>query len=238
MSAAFGGVLLWTVATLPVLPGKAFAEGDGGVEVGILTCKKIPGTYEYYLVHSTVSVDCTFSRPEGEEHYSGRAGIGLGLDLNWKHTEDMAYSVIGGSADVRPDAHSLSGTYLGGRVSATVGVGGGVDVLIGGGGQSFSLQPLALALEVNSGKPYRTSCPATGRSTPPLRLSAGHIRRPSGRRRLPARARWEKTQRRLRFELHHRRETSSERSRTDWDGCSRSPTTRVASPRWRTGRGQ
>ena len=149
MSAVFSGVLLGAAATLPFLPGNASAEGEGGVEFGILTCKKIPGTYEYYLIHSTVSVDCVFSHPEGEEHYSGRAGIGLGLDLNWKHTEDMAYSVIGGSADVRPSAYGLSGTYLGGRISATIGVGGGVAILIGGGDQSFSLQPLAL--EVNSG---------------------------------------------------------------------------------------
>jgi hypothetical protein len=149
MSTVFGGVLLGAAVTIPALPGKAFAESEGGVEVGILTCKKIPGTHEYYVVHSTVGVDCLFSHPEGEEHYSGRAGIGFGLDLNWKHTEDIAYSVIGGSADVRPSAHSLSGTYLGGQASATVGVGGGVAVLIGGGDQSFSLQPLAL--EVNSG---------------------------------------------------------------------------------------
>ena len=149
MTAVLGGVLLGTAATLPVLPGKAFAEGEGGVEIGILTCKKIPGTYEYYLVHSTVGVHCVFSHPEGEEHYSGRSGIALGLDLNWKHTEDMAYSVIGGSGDVRPGAYGLSGTYLGGRVSATIGVGLGVAVLVGGGNQSFSLQPLAL--EVNSG---------------------------------------------------------------------------------------
>ena len=127
MSAVFGGVLLGATATLPVLPGQALAESEGGVEIGILTCKKIPGTHEYYFVHSTVGVDCIFSHPEGEEHYSGRAGIGLGLDLNWKHTEDMAYSVIGGSADVRPSAYSLSGRYIGGRASATVGVGVGVE---------------------------------------------------------------------------------------------------------------
>lgn len=72
MSAVFSGVLLGAAATLPVLPGTAFAEGEGGVEVGILTCKKIPDTHEYYVVHSTVGVDCIFSHPEGEEHYSGR----------------------------------------------------------------------------------------------------------------------------------------------------------------------
>ena len=109
MSAVFGGVLLVAAATLPVLPGSVFAEG--GVEVGILTCKKIPGTHEYYVVHSTVGVYCIFSHPEGAEFYSGRAGIGFGLDLNWKHTEDIAYSVIGGSADVQPGAHGLAGTY-------------------------------------------------------------------------------------------------------------------------------
>ena len=149
MSAVFGSVLLGAAAALPMLAGMVFAEGEGGVEVGILTCKKIPGTHEYYVVHSTVGVYCIFSHPEGAEFYSGRAGIGFGLDLNWKHTEDIVYSVIGGSSDVQPSAHGLSGTYIGGQASATVGVGGGVAVLVGGGDQSFSLQPLAL--EVNSG---------------------------------------------------------------------------------------
>ncbi len=149
MSVVCGSTLLGVVATLSVLPGTAFAGGDAGVAVGVLTCKKIPGTYEYYLVNSTVGVDCVFSHPQGKEHYTGRSGIGFGIDLNWKHTEDMIYSVIGGSSDVSPGAHGLSGTYVGARVSATVGVGTGAAILIGGGGQSFSLQPVAL--EINSG---------------------------------------------------------------------------------------
>jgi len=149
MSAVFGGVLLGTAAALPVIPGTASAAGNGGAEIGILTCTKIPDTQEYYLVYSTTGVNCVFTNLQGEEHYSGRAGIGLGLDLNWKDTADVAYSVIGGSTDTRPSAHSLSGTYLGARVSASVGVGGGVAVLVGGGDQSFSLQPLAL--EANTG---------------------------------------------------------------------------------------
>jgi hypothetical protein len=149
MSAVLGGVILVAVTTLIGISGTALAEGEGGVEIGVLTCKKIPGTLQYYLIHSTVGIDCVFSHPQGNEHYSGRAGIGLGIDLNWKHTEDMAYLVISGSSDVRPTAHGLSGTYLGGRVSATVGVGGGVAALVGGGDKNISLQPLAL--EVNSG---------------------------------------------------------------------------------------
>ncbi|MEN8204431.1 MAG: DUF992 domain-containing protein [Pseudomonadota bacterium] len=149
LSAVTGGVIMALATSLPLLTGEVLAEGAGGVEIGVLTCKKIPGTYAYYLVNSTVGVDCVFSHPEGSEHYSGRAGIGLGLDLNWKHTEDVVYAVIGGSSDVHPGAHGLAGTYLGGRVSATVGVGTGVAILVGGGNKNISLQPLAI--EANSG---------------------------------------------------------------------------------------
>ena len=149
LAVLLGGTCIAAVMTLAVIPVTSLAEEKSGLEVGVLTCKKIPGTFRYYLVHSTVGIDCVFTHTQGVEHYSGRAGIGLGIDLNWKSTEDMAYSVIGGTSDVQPAAHWLSGTYLGGRVSATVGAGGGVAVLVGGGDKNISLQPLAL--EFNTG---------------------------------------------------------------------------------------
>ncbi|MFZ5556204.1 MAG: DUF992 domain-containing protein [Pseudomonadota bacterium] len=130
------------------LPG-ASALAAGGVEAGVLTCKGVPGSGVSCLVFSSRDMDCTYKSVHGEERYRATAGIGLGADLGFKREEWVAFSVIGGTSDVAPEAHSLAGTYLGARASASWGVGAGAAVLAGGGGKSVSLQPLAL--EANTG---------------------------------------------------------------------------------------
>mgnify|MGYP005846379453 CR=1 FL=1 len=147
---AFG---LWAGAAIAAamavsLPG-ASALAAGGVEAGVLTCKGVPGSGTSYLIFSSRDMDCTYNSVYGEERYRATAGIGLGADLGFKKEEWVAFSVIGGTSDVKPEAHSLAGTYLGARASASWGVGGGAAVLAGGGSKNISLQPLAL--EANTG---------------------------------------------------------------------------------------
>ncbi len=120
------------------------AMARGGIEIGVLTCNSVEGTRRNLLIHSTVDVRCVFKTAEGEESYTGETGIGLGVDLNWNRTETTHFVVLGGTSDARPGAHSLAGTYVGGKVSATVGVGAGAGALVGGGAKNISLQPLAI----------------------------------------------------------------------------------------------
>ncbi|MFQ5619372.1 MAG: DUF992 domain-containing protein [Rhodospirillales bacterium] len=120
------------------------AMASGGVELGVLTCNSIDGTRRNLLIHSTVQVTCRFKTPEGQETYNGETGIGLGVDLNWNRTETTHFMVLGGTSDASLGAHSLAGTYVGGKGSATFGVGAGAGALIGGGSKNISLQPLAL----------------------------------------------------------------------------------------------
>ncbi|MCZ6744824.1 MAG: DUF992 domain-containing protein [Alphaproteobacteria bacterium] len=120
------------------------ATARGGIEIGVLTCNSVEGTRRNLLIHSTVDVRCVFKTAEGEESYTGETGIGLGIDLNWKRTETTHFVVLGGTSDARPGAHSLAGTYVGGKASATFGVGAGAGALVGGGAKNISLQPLAI----------------------------------------------------------------------------------------------
>ncbi|MEW8585671.1 MAG: DUF992 domain-containing protein [Candidatus Thiodiazotropha sp.] len=142
--------LLGTAITFSLLAPMS-ASADGGIELGVLTCKSIPGTHRYYVIHHTVGVDCTFNHTQGQEHYKGITGIGLGLDLNWRATENMAYAVIGGSSDLDPAAYSLSGRYLGAQASATIAVGASAAILVGGGKRNISLQPIALGVNTGLG---------------------------------------------------------------------------------------
>jgi len=127
------------------------ALAQGGVEVGILTCESVPGTRINLLIHSTVSVNCEFSNTAGKERYRGETGIGLGVDLNLRRDEKIAFTVIGGAADLRPGSHALSGRYYGVKASGTVGVGAGAAVLVGGGAKNITLQPLALETSTGLG---------------------------------------------------------------------------------------
>ncbi len=120
------------------------ATARSGIEIGVLSCNSVAGTRRNLLIHSTVDVRCVFKTAEGEETYSGETGIGLGVDLNWNRTETTHFMVLGGTSDARPGAHSLAGTYVGGKASVTFGVGAGAGALIGGGAKNISLQPLAI----------------------------------------------------------------------------------------------
>lgn len=119
-------------------------EPKSGVEVGVLSCKSLPDTAKNLVIHSTVQVECVYESTSGKENYVGETGIGLGVDLNWKRVDDIGYTVLAGSTDVRPGSGALAGKYVGAKASATVGYGGGAAVLVGGGGKNISLQPLAL----------------------------------------------------------------------------------------------
>jgi len=132
---------------MTVFYGQAFAQG--GVQVGVLECKVVPGSRVNLLIRSTADVDCTFDNQGTVERYAGETGIGLGLDLSFRSDEMMHFAVIAASNDVNPGGHALAGKYVGGEATATAGVGLGAKALVGGGSKNFSLQPLAL--ETNKG---------------------------------------------------------------------------------------
>lgn len=128
------------------------AMAQAGIELGVLTCTTVPGTARTLLVHSSVESRCVFARTDGGvERYRGESGIGLGVDLNWGRDETMRFTVISATSDVRPAAYLLAGRYVGAEASATLGVGTGTAVLVGGGEKNITLQPLAFATSAGWG---------------------------------------------------------------------------------------
>ncbi|MFQ5763749.1 MAG: DUF992 domain-containing protein [Rhodospirillales bacterium] len=134
------------VVALVAAGGGPAGAASPGVKLGILKCDQVPGSGVNLLIHSTRHVRCLFTSVTGERQafYKGETGIGLGIDLNWNKTESIAFTVLGASLDAGPGTHPLAGKYLGGRASASAGVGTGVQVLVGGGSNQFTLQPLAI----------------------------------------------------------------------------------------------
>lgn len=129
----------------------AGAHAEGGVQVGILNCSVIPGTRVNLLIRSTADVDCTFENGGASEHYVGETGIALGVDLSFKQSERLSFTVIAASTDIKPGSKALAGKYVGGQVSAAAGLGLGAQALFGGSANSVGLQPLALETSTGLG---------------------------------------------------------------------------------------
>jgi hypothetical protein len=116
-----------------------------GVKAGVLTCN-VNGGWGL-IFGSTKEIHCDFtSDGKTVDHYEGHINK-YGVDIGYHNGGIMAWGVFAPSTPVAPG--SLTGNYGGVTASATVGVGAGANVLIGGSANSISLQPLSL--EGNTG---------------------------------------------------------------------------------------
>jgi hypothetical protein len=110
-----------------------------GVKVGVLNCHIDGGVG--FIVGSSKDVDCVFHRTNGRnEHYRGSIGK-LGVDVGITGETVLGWVVF---APGLTRAGSLKGSYTGASAEATVGLGVGANVLVGGFKQSINLQPLSL----------------------------------------------------------------------------------------------
>ena len=77
--------------------------------------------------------------------------MSFGIDLQQKSNEQAVFTVVAISGDTRPEAYSLEGTYVGGKASAALLIGAGASVMLGGGDNNFSLQPIAIETSTGLG---------------------------------------------------------------------------------------
>lgn len=109
-------------------------------KVGTLDCDVSAGIG--VIVGSKQDVKCTFKPSEGgaSETYVGNIsefGLDIGTVAKGKMTW-LVYTATGKAKD------ALAGTYRGATADAALGLGGGVNVLVGGNHDSLSLQPISL----------------------------------------------------------------------------------------------
>ena len=137
------GASLLTGAALALsiaLAAPASAGDEAGGEIGVLTCKTVPGSRINLLVHSTADIECAFRESDGSiEEYKGETGIGLGIDLQIAHDETLVFTVL--AKHFNPGSHQLAGHYVGAKARASAGVGGGAALLVGGSDDSIGLKP-------------------------------------------------------------------------------------------------
>jgi hypothetical protein len=137
-----GVALALMVATLAF---ETPACAQGGVRVGTLTCSVAGGWG--FVFGSSKAIRCTLAPGGGRpEHYAGSINK-FGVDIGYTQGGVLVWGVFAPTANLAPGA--LSGNYVGATGSATVGVGAGANVLVGGSNRTISLQPVSI--EGNTG---------------------------------------------------------------------------------------
>ena len=114
------------------------------VQVGVLECRG--GASVGFIVGSVTNLGCVL-RADGmpEDRYVATIRK-VGLDLGITQESALAWGVFAPSARLGPG--DLSGNYAGAQGSATLGVGVGGNVLVGGSANSIALQPLSVQGQV------------------------------------------------------------------------------------------
>jgi hypothetical protein len=121
-------------------------DDRNGVKIGYLTCDIGGGVG--YVIGSAKELDCTFQSTIGSrrtDHYSG-AIRKLGVDLGFTTQGRLVWAVIAPTAGYHKG--SLGGLYQGATAEATVGLGVGANVLVGGTSGSIQLQTVSVTGQV------------------------------------------------------------------------------------------
>ena len=139
--------------TLSAAPN-AFAQGEVAphkhvTKIGYLSCHVASGWG--FIFGSSRSLDCVYTPAESGkkiENYSGSI-TKFGADIGYLQSGVILWTVLAPGVKVTENPGLLAGHYGGATASATVGLGLGGNVLVGGMDASISLQPLSI--EGNTG---------------------------------------------------------------------------------------
>jgi Protein of unknown function (DUF992) len=130
-------VILGATVALLALAQPAAA---GGIKIGVLSCEIEGGVG--FLIGSSKDAECAFRPAHGGrvERYSGSMGK-LGIDIGVTDQTRLVWAVF---APGRLKPGSLKGSYTGASAEATVIIGLGANVLIGGFKRGINLQPISI----------------------------------------------------------------------------------------------
>ena len=110
-------------------------------QVGMLSCKLNPSIG--FVIFGHQSMECRFVQnpPFPVQFYEGALNT-VGVDIGISAGGVLGWAVMAPTAGPPPGA--LAGEYVGATGEVGMGLGAGVNVLIGGSGRSFALQPVSV----------------------------------------------------------------------------------------------
>lgn len=126
-------------STLPA----ATANQQPSTKLGMLDCVIEGGTG--FIVGSTKDLACTFTPANNKVAPEAYMGVvkKFGLDIGATNKTVMQWLVLA-PTEYAYDPGALAGNYGGVSAEATVVVGGGANLLVGGSEKTFTLQPLSV----------------------------------------------------------------------------------------------
>jgi hypothetical protein len=129
-----------SIGLLALVTMASAAEARSGVKIGVLSCEVNGGVG--FIIGSSKGVDCVYRPSSGAraEHYSGSIGK-FGIDIGVTDRTRLAWAVF---APGKVNKGALKGSYTGASAEATVGVGVGANVLVGGFKKGINLQPISV----------------------------------------------------------------------------------------------
>jgi hypothetical protein len=130
----------FVLAAIAAISLTSSANAQDRVRVGVLECRG--GASIGFVVGSVTNLGCVL-RVEGfpEDRYVATIRK-VGLDIGITQETALAWGVFAPVARLAPG--DLTGTYAGAQGSASLGVGVGGNVLVGGSNNTIALQPLSV----------------------------------------------------------------------------------------------
>jgi Protein of unknown function (DUF992) len=137
-------IVATTFASALLVTAGSQAQSPPGpwTQVGGLSCQLAPSIG--LIVMSQQKMTCVFTPNQPSfpvQRYAGTM-TNLGIDLGATAGGVLGWAVF--SSTIGPGFGGLAGTYVGASGEATIGVGAGANVLLGGSARSVALQPLSL----------------------------------------------------------------------------------------------
>jgi hypothetical protein len=127
-------------------PAAASAQ-PARVQVGMLECRG--GASIGFIVGSVTNLGCVLRATGQPDAYYVATIRKVGIDIGITEESSLAWGVFAPVNRFGPG--DLAGDYVGADASATLGVGFGGNVLIGGSNNSIALQPLSVQGQVGIG---------------------------------------------------------------------------------------
>lgn len=116
------------------------SAAEAGVKVGVLECNVAGGTG--FIFGSSKEIACSYSPNKGPADYYAGVINKYGIDIGYTEKSKIVWAVFAPASDIQQGA--LSGDYAGASAQATIAVGLGANVLVGGLDESIALQPLSV----------------------------------------------------------------------------------------------
>jgi len=137
--------LLLAVASL--VPTAHADDSKATVRAGYLTCHVSSGWG--FIFGSSRSMKCSYAMQSNYTEYYTGSITKFGADIGYLQSGVILWTVLSPGTKITTNPGLLSGHYGGATASATVGLGIGGNLLVGGMDGSISLQPLSI--EGNTG---------------------------------------------------------------------------------------